>query len=161
MALGCDYNTWNDTHDNYSNLFHLGTKLDQKEQRQLGHHFLPIHLSLHWTWVVIITHDMILISHFIPFDNNIGPEGAKAIGTSLCNNSSLTSLYLICDYNIWYDVFNYNHISFHFITILDQKEQRQLGHHFLPIHPSLHCTWVVIKIYDMIFMIKITYYFIW
>ena len=103
------------------------TILEEKVQRQLGYHFLTIHLSLNWTWVVIIIFNVIFIFiYVIPFANNIGPEGAKAIGISLSNNSSLTSLDPRCDYNIWYDVFNYNHISFNLITILDQKVKKQL-----------------------------------
>ena len=49
---------------------------------------------------MIIMDEMVVNYNSVPFANNIGPKGGKAIGTSLSFNSSLTGLKLSCNYNI-------------------------------------------------------------
>ncbi len=64
---------------------------------------------------------------FNPFDNNIGPEGVKAIGASLSINSSLTSLYLSGDYIIWYYILNYYHNPIPFDNNIGSEGAKAIG----------------------------------
>ena len=68
-----------------------------KVQRQSGHHFQQIHLSLHWTCVVIINRlfDICNYYHNCGFSllvNHFGDEGEETLANALQSNIALTKL---------------------------------------------------------------------